>query len=79
MKMFWFFSATSEIPWAFKLCGIFQMCCDFFLGVQYWIYGEGDNFAAAPVIRETHVKANGLAGNRAGFLTPVGEKDDRLD
>lgn len=42
MKMFWFFTATSAIPWAFKLCGIFQMCCDLFLGVQYWMYGEGN-------------------------------------
>ena len=42
MKMFWFFNSTSAIPWAFKLCGIFQMCCDLFLGVQYWMYGEGE-------------------------------------
>ena len=41
MKMFWFFTATTEIPWAFKLCGIFQMCCDLFLGGQYWVYGDG--------------------------------------
>jgi len=41
MKMFWFFTATSEIPWAFKLCGIFQACCDLFLGFQYWMYGDG--------------------------------------
>lgn len=43
MKMFWFFTATSEIPWTFKLCGIFQMCCDFILGCQYLIYGNGDS------------------------------------
>jgi len=41
MKMFWFFTATSEIPWAFKLCGMFQACCDSFLGIQYWMYGDG--------------------------------------
>jgi len=41
MKMFWFFTATSEIPWAFKLCGIFQMCCDLFLGAQYFVFGDG--------------------------------------
>ncbi|KAH8591110.1 hypothetical protein B0O99DRAFT_520105 [Bisporella sp. PMI_857] len=40
MKMFWFFTATTEIPWAFKLCGIFQMCCDLYLGVQWYIYGD---------------------------------------
>ncbi|KAK3988594.1 hypothetical protein QBC44DRAFT_343103 [Cladorrhinum sp. PSN332] len=41
MKLFWFFTSSSTIPWAFKLCGIFQSCCDSFLGVQYWMYGDG--------------------------------------
>ncbi|RKF77116.1 PQ-loop repeat-containing protein 1 [Golovinomyces cichoracearum] len=40
MKMFWFFTTTSEVPWTFKFCGIFQMCCDVYLGVQYWMYKE---------------------------------------
>ncbi|KAI1486985.1 hypothetical protein F5X96DRAFT_652363 [Biscogniauxia mediterranea] len=40
MKMFWFFTATTEIPWAFKLCGIFQATCDALLGVQYLMYGD---------------------------------------
>jgi len=40
-KMFWFFTATTPIPWSFKMCGIFQMGCDFFLGFQYWVYGDG--------------------------------------
>lgn len=43
MKMFWFFTSTTEIPWAFKLCGIFQACCDAFLGVQYLMYGSGEH------------------------------------
>ncbi len=42
MKMFWFFTATTEIPWAFKLCGIFQAGCDMFLGLQYLMYGSGE-------------------------------------
>lgn len=42
MKMFWFFTSTTEIPWAFKLCGIFQACCDAFLGLQYLMYGSGE-------------------------------------
>ncbi|KAK2775589.1 pq loop repeat protein [Colletotrichum kahawae] len=42
MKMFWFFTSTTEIPWAFKLCGMFQACCDSFLGVQYLMYGDGE-------------------------------------
>lgn len=64
MKMVWFFTATSEIPWAFKLCGIFQMCCDSFLGVQYWVYGDGDASA---------IKEHGHGISRA--RTPMGEKD----
>lgn len=43
MKMFWFFTSTTEIPWAFKLCGMFQAGCDCFLGVQYLMYGSGDH------------------------------------
>lgn len=42
MKMFWFFTSPTEIPWAFKLCGIFQAGCDAFLGVQYLMYGSGE-------------------------------------
>ncbi|KAH6686256.1 PQ loop repeat protein [Plectosphaerella plurivora] len=41
MKMFWFFTATTEIPMAFKIGGMFQASCDAFLGIQYWMYGEG--------------------------------------
>jgi len=40
MKMFWFFTATTEIPWAFKIGGMFQASCDAFLGIQYWMYGD---------------------------------------
>lgn len=42
MKMFWFFTSPTEIPWAFKLCGLFQAGCDLFLGIQYLMYGNGD-------------------------------------
>lgn len=42
MKMFWFFTSPTEIPWAFKLCGLFQAGCDTFLGVQYLMYGNGE-------------------------------------
>ena len=74
MKMFWFFNATTEIPWAFKLCGIFQMFCDLFLGLQFWLYGNGDR--AGPI------KGHGLRGNGHDVSmmvrTPVGENDARL-
>lgn len=43
MKMFWFFTSTTQIPWAFKLCGIFQAGCDAFLGIQYLMYGSGEH------------------------------------
>ncbi|KAL1874754.1 hypothetical protein VTK73DRAFT_231 [Phialemonium thermophilum] len=42
MKMYWFFTSPTKIPWAFKLSGSFQACCDFFLGVQYLMYGSAD-------------------------------------
>ena len=42
MKMgFFFMSEPGKVPWAFKLCGIFQACCDVGLGAQYWFFGEG--------------------------------------
>ncbi|KAG5975717.1 hypothetical protein E4U55_007592 [Claviceps digitariae] len=45
MKVFWFFTSTSAIPTAFKVCGCFQAACDCLLGVQYLMYGAGDNDA----------------------------------
>ncbi|MBE3041058.1 PQ-loop repeat-containing protein [Candidatus Bathyarchaeota archaeon] len=41
MKMIWLFTSDTTIPAAFKVCGVFQACCDAFLGVQYLMYGEG--------------------------------------
>jgi solute carrier family 66, member 2 len=41
MKLFWFFTSPNEIPFAFKACGIFQSMCDCFLGLQYFMYGDG--------------------------------------
>lgn len=42
MKMgFFFLSEPGKVPWAFKLCGVFQACCDIGLGAQYWVYGDG--------------------------------------
>ncbi|KAG9236711.1 hypothetical protein BJ875DRAFT_439141 [Amylocarpus encephaloides] len=76
MKMFWFFTATTEIPWAFKLCGIFQMCCDTFLGIQAFIL-----YADAPqadfVKGHDQKMMNGFA-NGHHTRTPMTEKDVRL-
>ncbi|KAJ5672759.1 hypothetical protein N7507_001886 [Penicillium longicatenatum] len=38
MKMSFFFCSTETIPWAFKLCGMFQCVCDCYLGLQYWMF-----------------------------------------
>lgn len=40
MKMSYFFFSTEVIPWAFRLCGIFQMACDLYLGLQFYMYGD---------------------------------------
>ena len=40
-KMTYFFLSEGGVPWAFKLCGIFQAMCDCYLGVQYLMYGNG--------------------------------------
>ena len=81
MKMFWFFTATSEIPWTFKLCGIFQMCCDLFLGGQYFVYGDGE---AGKMVKE-HAQGLGMEMRMNGHAngprarTPAGEKDSYLE
>lgn len=41
-KMTYFFLSDGDVPWAFKLCGLFQAICDCYLGVQYWMFGEGE-------------------------------------
>ncbi|KAH8805947.1 hypothetical protein F5884DRAFT_801189 [Xylogone sp. PMI_703] len=71
MKMFWFFTATTYIPWPFKLCGIFQMCCDLYLGVQYWMYGSGP-------AKGSNIHLNGYTSPTRP-LTPAGEKDVRTE
>jgi hypothetical protein len=38
MKMSYFFLSSDVIPWPFRLCGIFQACCDCYLGYQFYLY-----------------------------------------
>ncbi|KAE8355787.1 hypothetical protein BDV28DRAFT_128376 [Aspergillus coremiiformis] len=38
MKLSYFFFSAGEIPWAFRLCAVFQCVCDLYLGVQFWMY-----------------------------------------
>ena len=40
--VFFFVKDSSDVPWAFKLCGVFQACCDCYLGVQYYMFGDGE-------------------------------------
>ncbi|KAI1076281.1 hypothetical protein F5B20DRAFT_556336 [Whalleya microplaca] len=74
MKMFWFFTSTSEIPWAFKLCGMFQAGCDVCLGVQYMIYGD----QSASIKPQQNWPYSGVKPHvslpPSGRQTPLGEK-----
>ncbi|KAL3478416.1 hypothetical protein BJX99DRAFT_106731 [Aspergillus californicus] len=47
MKLSYFFSSGEAIPWAFRLCGMFQCVVDCYLGVQFWMYNQ-DSTATAP-------------------------------
>lgn len=41
MKMSYFLMSREYVPWPFRLCGIFQTCCDSYLGLQFYMYGQG--------------------------------------
>jgi solute carrier family 66, member 2 len=42
-KMVFFIAkGANEVPWAFKLCGMFQAACDVYLGVQFYNFGDGE-------------------------------------
>lgn len=62
MKIFWFFTATSDIPTVFKVCGIFQASCDAFLGVQYWMYGDGPHEVKEHIMAEAPWQQSGTHG-----------------
>jgi solute carrier family 66, member 2 len=76
MKMFWFFTATTEIPLAFKLCGIFQAVCDGLIGVQYLIYGTQGPAVKSQQDWALSTKTSSSVGWQApiGRRTPMGEK-----
>ncbi|KAI1438733.1 hypothetical protein GGR50DRAFT_637561 [Xylaria sp. CBS 124048] len=76
MKMFWFFTATTEIPLAFKLCGSFQAICDALIGAQYVLYGDQAPTVKASQEVELPVRASSSHGWQApiGRRTPIGEK-----
>ncbi|KAI9898254.1 hypothetical protein N3K66_006614 [Trichothecium roseum] len=66
MKMFWFFTSTSDIPLVFKVFGMFQASCDCFLGVQYWMYGEGET-----VIKEHPMTEQPWSPGRTSMHAPA--------
>ena len=77
MKMFWFFTATTEIPLAFKMCGIFQMFCDLFLGGQYFTFGNAPPTGTgmmkehlSPAVEMGAVNGDGGAFGFANGLSP---------
>ncbi|KAF1991161.1 hypothetical protein K402DRAFT_459893 [Aulographum hederae CBS 113979] len=39
--VFFFLKGEDSVPWAFKLCGLFQATCDAYLGIQYAMWGNG--------------------------------------
>ena len=44
MKMGYFFlGADDRVPTSFKICGVFQALCDVVLGMQWWVFGEGED------------------------------------
>ncbi|KAH8434595.1 PQ-loop repeat-containing protein [Aspergillus melleus] len=38
MKLSYFFFSVEVIPWAFRICAMFQCVCDLYLGLQFWMY-----------------------------------------
>jgi hypothetical protein len=83
MKMLWFFTSPTEIPWSFKLCGMFQTACDSYLGIQYAMYGSGETKVVPSHLGHSHdglaIRANGGARSPFSAPIPLAEKDQRLD
>lgn len=69
-KIFWFFTATSEIPVTFKVCGMFQASCDAFLGVQYYWYGEGPQEIKEHPMADVSWQQNGSPIKQQGMRAP---------
>ncbi|KAH8664102.1 hypothetical protein BX600DRAFT_550205 [Xylariales sp. PMI_506] len=73
LKMYWFFTSTTEIPWTFKICGIFQAGCDMLLGIQYLMYGDAEPPIRAQQWPYAGVKPH-LPRASSGLSTPTGRR-----
>lgn len=60
MKMSYFFLSKEYVPWPFRLCGIFQAICDSYLGLQFYMYGDGS--------RNRDLQLNHFGKSGAGML-----------
>lgn len=79
LKMYWFFTSTTEIPWSFKACGMFQAACDLGLGIQYLIYGDHEPVVIAQqwpyAGTKPHLaRVNSGRSTPSGRMTPMSEK-----
>ena len=62
-KMWFFFASSSgEVPWAFKICGIFQAVCDLGLGLQWFVWRDGPEGIAAGGEKELRSPPPEMAG-----------------
>ena len=68
MKMGYFFFSGSSVPLAFRVCGVMQCMCDCYLGVQYWMYGNGQ---PAP----SHSRFASMSSNHGGEAFAMKEND----
>ncbi|KAJ4322510.1 hypothetical protein N0V94_002386 [Neodidymelliopsis sp. IMI 364377] len=83
-KMWFFFaSATGEVPWAFKACGIFQATCDAGLAIQYLVWGDGPEGVSGvgkeKELRSPPPERNEFAMNRVADGTAVGGAAIEMD
>ncbi|KAI4602064.1 hypothetical protein KJ359_010930 [Pestalotiopsis sp. 9143b] len=79
LKMYWFFTSTTEIPWSFKICGMFQAACDLGLGVQYLIYGDNEPEEIArrwpyAGLKPHQMSVNSGRSTPSGWKSPTSEK-----
>lgn len=73
MKMGYFFFSGSSVPSVFRVCGVMQCMCDCYLGVQYFMYGNGQ--PAAP----SHSRFASTSSHHGGEAVGMKENDVRMD